>query len=233
MPMEFFSAKKSAISTDLIAQWFQDALIDGEIETDEDETGLWTQIALYTEDGDPVVEIDKFARGDAAFDDYIADVVRRLLDDKEPVKPHSAVKWLCNFMTKVQTVYVLRPQQSLYDEPGWEIFNEFWTNLKDLEPGIVHCQGEGFTNEQGAQITWEFPAGASGDWKMALFDSRKNSWIEFSMDLANQEQRSLFLAGTLPFSENAKSPSDSASQGSEVASNRETESQDTGLKRLK
>lgn len=198
MPMEFFSTKKSTISTDLIAQWLQDALIDGEIETDEDERGEWTQMALYTEAGEAVVEMDKLARGNSTFDDYIADVVRRLLDDKEPVKPHSAVKWLCNYMTKVQTIYVLRPQQALYDEQGWEIFNEFWTNLKDLEQGIVHCQGEGFTNEQGAQITWEFPGGASGDWKMAVLDAEKDRWVEFTMDLANQEQRSLFLSGSLP-----------------------------------
>lgn len=200
MPMEFFSIAKSDISCDTIVQWFQDALIDAEIETDDEEN--WSQLALYTEDGEAVLEVDRLNRGEPTFSDHLGDIVRRLLDEKEPVKPHSSVKWLCNYLSKVETVYVLRPQAALYNEQGWEIFNEFWTNLKDSR-GIVHCDGEGFTNEEGAQITWEFPGGASGDWKMALYDGDRNTWVEFTIDLANQEQRLLFLDGTLPIAQSA------------------------------
>lgn len=196
--MEFFGTKNVALSTDAVAQWLVDALVDAEIESDEEEgSGTWSQIALYLDNGDPVAEIDRFERGEEEFDDYIADAVRALLDDKEPVMPHSAVRWLCQYMHSVQVVFNFKPHQAFYDEKGWAIFNEVWTNLKKLEPGIVHVQGEGFTNEAGAQITWEFPNGTVGEWKMAVLDEH-NNWIDFKMDLANLEQCQAFQAGKLP-----------------------------------
>jgi hypothetical protein len=196
--MDFFGTKNVAVSTDALAQWLVDAVVDAEIESDEEEgSGTWAQIALYLENGEPVAEIDRYVRGDEDFDEYIADVVRELLDDKEPVMPNSAVRWLCQYMQNVQVIYSFKPHQALYDEKGWAIFNQVWTNLKKLEPGIVHNIGEGFTNEDGSQITWEFPPGATGSWKMAVLDS-ENQWTEFDVNLENDEQRMAFLAGKLP-----------------------------------
>ncbi|MBA4075259.1 MAG: hypothetical protein C0508_09465, partial [Cyanobacteria bacterium PR.023] len=101
--MEFFGTKNVALSTDAVAQWLVDALVDCEIESDEEEgSGKWSQIALYLDNGDPVAEIDRYERGEEEFDDYVADAVRLLLDDKEPVMPHSAVRWLCQYMHSVQ-----------------------------------------------------------------------------------------------------------------------------------
>lgn len=196
--MDFFGTKNIPLSTDALAQWLVDALVDAEIESDEEEgTGVWTQIALYLDNGDPVAEVDRFVKGEPDFDEYIADVVRLLLDDKEPVVPHSAVRWLCQYMHKVQVVYSFKPHQALYDEKGWAIFNQIWSNLKKLEPGIVHTQAEGFTNEAGDQITWEFPEVTTGAWKMAVLNDQ-NQWLNFTMDLANLEQRRSFQAGMLP-----------------------------------
>ncbi len=196
--MDFFGTKNTPVSTDAVAQWLVDALVDAEIESDEEEgTGVWSQIALYLDNGEPVAEVDRFVRGDEDFHEYLADVVRMLLDDAEPVMPHSAVRWLCQYMHQVQVIYSFKPHQALYDEKGWAIFNQVWTNLKKLEPGIVHTQAEGFTNESGDQITWEFPKGSVGDWKMAVLND-ENDWVKFTMDLANLEQRQSFQAGRLP-----------------------------------
>jgi len=197
--MRFYALADTPISVDQIAEWLQTAFIDCQIEDDETELpGSWTSIILNLEDGTPVVEIEKYLHNDATFQETIQDTVRLLLDDKNPVKPHSAVKWLCQFMGRVKVLYEFRPMKAINTDNGWQIFNEVWTNLRQSMLGIVHLEDEGFTNLDGAQITWEYPDGETGDLKVAVLDEDGEQWIEYTIDLANEEQKSMFLAGMAP-----------------------------------
>ena len=183
----------------MIAGWLQTALIDGEIESEEEDyPGSWTTLTLYLDNGEAVVEIEKYAEQDETLRDAIQDTVRMLLDDKNPVKPTSAVKWLCQFMSRVKVLYVFRPMQAINTEAGWELFNEVWTNLRETLHGIVHLDEEGFTNEHGAQITWEYPGDETGDLKVAVLNEKGQEWIEYTLNLANHEHRELFIAGKVP-----------------------------------
>ena len=210
--MRFYGLKDEPISVDQIAGWLQTAFIDGEIESDEEDyPGSWPSLTLFLDNGEPVVEIEKYRVADQAFQDAIQDTVRALLDDKAPVKPASAVKWLCQFMTRVKVLYEFRPMQAVKTEEGWQIFNEVWTNLHKQLPGIVHLEDEGFTNEDGAQITWEYPdeggehadaaltaSENTGELKVAVLNPAGQEWIEYTLSLANQEQRLQFMAGKAP-----------------------------------
>jgi len=64
--------------------------------------------------------------------------------------------------------------------------------------GIVHLEEEGFTNLDGAQITWEYPEDETGDLKVAVLDENGEQWIEYTIDLANADQKNMFLAGKAP-----------------------------------
>lgn len=197
--MRFFGLQDTAISVDLIASWLQTALIDGEIESEEEEyPGSWATLTLLLDNGEPVVEIEKFSDQDDGLKDEIQDTVRMLLDDKNPVKPASAVKWLCQFMSRVKVLYEFRPMPGIKTEEGWQIFNEVWTHLRETLQGIVHLDEEGFTNLEGAQITWEYPGEESGDLKVAVLSEKGEGWIEYTINLANQEQKELFMAGRAP-----------------------------------
>ncbi|MBU6452224.1 MAG: hypothetical protein KGS72_10625 [Cyanobacteria bacterium REEB67] len=226
--MRFFGLIDEPISVDKVAGWLQKAMIDCEIESEEGEgednfPGCWSTLTLFLDDGEPVIEIEKYGFEEENFTAAIQDTVRLLLDDKKPVKPASAVKWLCQFMSKVKVLYEFRPMPAVKTEAGWELFNEVWTNMRDILRGIVHLEDEGFTNEQGAQITWEYPdaddvdasagsdaalhgtiAQAAGDamteekLKVAVLDQNGQDWIEYMINLANQEQRLLFMAGKAP-----------------------------------
>ncbi|HMY02260.1 MAG TPA: hypothetical protein PKA48_02860, partial [Candidatus Obscuribacter sp.] len=65
-------------------------------------------------------------------------------------------------------------------------------------PGIVYCQGEGFTNEEGAQITYEFTTALSGDVRAAVLSEDGVTWQDFDLDLSSAEDRSSFEQGRLP-----------------------------------
>jgi hypothetical protein len=217
--MRFYGIKDEPISVDKIANWLQTAFIDGEIESEEEEKpGSWSTLTLYLDNGEAVVEIEKLCAPDEEFVDAIQDTVRFLLDDKEPVKPASAVKWLCQFMGRVKVLYEFRPMLAVTTDEGWQIFNEVWTNLRHTLTGIVHLQDEGFTNEEGAQITWEYPENAdlsqtgesgdekghmhlsesAGDLKVAVMDEDSGKWIDYTINLADPTARLMFINGKRP-----------------------------------
>jgi len=197
--MRFFGLQDKAISIDQIAGWLQTAFIDGEIESEEEEyPGCWRTLTLFLDSGEPVVEIEKFSQADDSLLDPIQDTVRMLLDEKDPVIPSTAVKWLCQFMSRVKVLYEFRPMQAINTEEGWQIFNEVWTNLRENLQGIVHLENEGFTNETGAQITWEYSTPESGDLKVATLNKNGTEWIEYTLDLANQAHCKMFMAGEVP-----------------------------------
>ena len=197
--MLFFAQKDTPISVDDIAGWLQDALVDAEIESeDEQSPGDWSTMTLFLDGGTPVVEIEKFSRQDESLTEKVEDTVRFLLDEANNVRPDSAVKWLCQFMSRVNVLYEFRPLEAMESKDGWKIFNEVWTNLRRTLKGIVYLDEEGFTNEDGAQITLANPAEGKGDLKVAVLEDNGEGWIEFVIDLANQEQKELFMAGKVP-----------------------------------
>lgn len=197
--MRFFGLADKIISVDDIAGWLQTAFIDAELESEEEpQGGAWNSLTLALDDGTPVVEIERYSQQDDSLNEPLQDTVRLLLDDKNPVRPQSAVKWLCQFMSRVKVLYEFRPREAINTAEGWQIFNEVWTNLRTSLKGIVHLEHEGFTNLDGAQITWEYPDGESGDLKVAVLSEDGDHWIEYTLNLANQEHKRLFLAGKAP-----------------------------------
>lgn len=63
--------------------------------------------------------------------------------------------------------------------------------------GIFQADYEGFSNEEGYGILWQFSDRASGTWWMALL-AEDGSWLRFQVDLANRGHRAAFLAGEPP-----------------------------------
>jgi hypothetical protein len=63
--------------------------------------------------------------------------------------------------------------------------------------GILQADGEGFSNEDGYLILWQFADTVDGDWNMAVLD-KDGSWIRFQMNLGDPEQRAAFLKGRVP-----------------------------------
>lgn len=201
--MKYFGIENKTISIDDIAMWMQQGMIDGEIESDAEITpGDWREMTLYLDEGEAVVDVLKLTAGSPQFDEAIEETVRGLLDAPSPIKPEKAVRWLCQYMKKVQVIYNFTPLGALDSELGWELFDTVWSRVKKEIPGIVYCQGEGFTNESGAQITYEFTSGLSGYVKAAVLadDSEEGSdrWQEFLLDLASPEQKEAFEEGRVP-----------------------------------
>ena len=71
----------------------------------------------------------------------------------------------------------------------------FVRDLHEKLGGLFQSDGEGFSNEEGAHILWQFDDDVAGPWKMAILQGTR--WQSFMMDLENKGQRRAFLEGQL------------------------------------
>jgi len=67
-----------------------------------------------------------------------------------------------------------------------------WTSA----PSILQADGEGFSNEAGYCILWQFSDSVRGPWWMGVL--RDGEWIHFQMNLGSKRQREAFRKGQIP-----------------------------------
>ena len=79
---------------------------------------------------------------------------------------------------------------------GWDGVHAVQTYIWNQGGGILQADREGFTNEDGDQITWDFSDRVAGLWKMASLKGDK--WVAFRMELSDKKQREQFLDGEVP-----------------------------------
>src|SRR5512135_3082541 len=77
------------------------------------------------------------------------------------------------------------------------------STLWERGDAIIQADGEGFTNEEGYHIVWQFADHVSGPWKMGVLQD--GVWQHFTMDLGDPDHRSAFLRGAVPGDSSAAS----------------------------
>jgi len=68
--------------------------------------------------------------------------------------------------------------------------------LWGFAPSVIQADGEGFTNEDGYHILWQFSDSVSGSWWMGVLQG--GEWKHFQMELANHQHREAFFRGEIP-----------------------------------
>ena len=79
---------------------------------------------------------------------------------------------------------------------GWEILGSAKEAVLSSVGGVVQADNEGFSNEEGYHILWQFSDDVSGEWWMAVLND--GQWQKFKMDLGNPAHRAAFTAGEIP-----------------------------------
>ncbi len=110
--------------------------------------------------------------------------------------PASAAKWLESYLKSVRTIYAFQVLSGTYADRGWEILGSVKEALLGAVGGIVQADGEGFSNEEGYHILWQFSDDVSGEWWMAVL--KDGRWEKFKMDLDDRAHRAAFMAGEIP-----------------------------------
>jgi hypothetical protein len=154
----------------------------------------WIQLTISNSKKSEIIILEKEMINRGSENDEIGEFKNEILD----YYPRSAVKWLIEYFDKIVVIYSFQLLSSLYhDEKNWAILNCLIGEIRSNAGGIIQADGEGFSNEDGYHILWQFSDDVTGLWNMAILDKSKK-WIAFQMDLANKEQRKALQNGELP-----------------------------------
>jgi hypothetical protein len=184
---------------DFIAHFGEDDEQQGELVAGKPND--WRQIHVTYSDGSWSFDFERYS---------VAGVtdIKKWTDDLDffrgwagAVEPGVNAQWVQQYLTRVRMVYMFRCSNSAPDS-SLVLVREIIDSLRhDYENvggagGLLYAELEGWSNEEGYHITWEFSDGVSGSWWMALRGNE--GWRAFQMDLGNATHRKAFRAGKVP-----------------------------------
>ena len=180
-------------SVEELAQFIHAEHPDYKLTLEEGTEEDWETLLLSGNDEVEVAVLERNPIFDGSLgQDEIAD----FLLDLEECKPESGVQWLTDFLGEVKTIYALQHLQGAETVDGSNALHALRSHLWERGDAILQADGEGFTNEDGFHIVWQFSDSISGPWNMGVLQD--NTWQHFKMDLGDPDHRAAFLAGEVP-----------------------------------
>ena len=123
--------------------------------------------------------------------------IAEFISELEYYEPQSASRWLAVYLLKVQTIYSIQILGGADRPGGWKAVHAIQSAIRDSQGGLLQADGEGFSNESGDLILWQFSDSPKGNWRMALLDE-EGKWIRFRMEIDDPAQRAAFMRGEVP-----------------------------------
>ena len=161
------------------------------VETGEQDE--WEALLLSSVDEVEVAVVER----NPVFDGSVGqDEIADFLEDLQECKPESGVQWLTEFLGEVKTIYAFQHLQGAEMEEGGNVLHALRSHLWERGDAIIQADNEGFTNEEGFHIVWQFSDSVSGPWNMGVLQD--GTWHHFKMDLGDPDHRAAFLAGEVP-----------------------------------
>jgi len=159
----------------------------------EGEGDAWEQLTLSHKAGQEIAVIEKnpVAEGQLG-----ADELQEFIDDVPDYKPKSAATWLQHYLPSVKVIYAFRVLSGADSEDGWAPLHRLYNAVWKRAGGILQSDGEGFSDEDGYTILWQFSDSVIGIWNMGVL--KDGRWVHFQMDLGNEHHRYAFLSGRTP-----------------------------------
>jgi hypothetical protein len=153
----------------------------------------WQALLLST-DGE--VEIALLERNPVDDGSLGQDEIAEFIEETVDCKPESGVAWLHEFLSEVKTVYAFQHLAGDDLEQGSAALHALRAFLWERGDAIIQADSEGFTNEDGYHIVWQFADTVSGAWNMAVLQD--GAWHHFKMDLGDPDHREAFFRGEVP-----------------------------------
>ncbi len=180
-------------SFDELAEWVRSNHSEYKLILEEGAEEEWESLILS---GDDEVEVALLERNPVYDGSLGQDEIADLLEDARECKPDSALEWLDDYLAEVKTIYAFQHLQGSETVDGSSVLNALRARLWERGDAIIQADGEGFTNEEGFHILWQFSDSVSGPWDMAVLQD--GSWQPFKMDLGDPDHRDAFLRGEVP-----------------------------------
>lgn len=164
------------------------------IEIDDGTPEDWTQLLVKDKNDRDILLIEK----NEVIDGELGQAeINEFKHEVADYKPTSATKWLVDYFDKVKVIYAFQVLSTVDNDKNWSIVSELKSKIWNETGGIMQADNEGFSNEEGYHILWQFSDNVTGPWHMAVLDSA-NNWVKFKMNLGDKKQREEFFEGRVP-----------------------------------
>jgi len=171
----------------------QKANLQALLVSDSDDSEDWTDLVLSHSDG---LEIAAIERNLVEEGELGQEELEEYKDEIGECKPASATQWLLDYFESVRCIYAFQVLSGTRQSNGWEILDAVKSAIWSFAPSIMQADGEGFSNEAGYHILWQFDDGVDGKWSMGVIQDGK--WTHFEMELGDLKQREAFFLGKVP-----------------------------------
>jgi hypothetical protein len=180
-------------SVEELARLIRDTHPDFKLTLESGEEEDWESLLLS---GNDEVEVAVLERNPVYDGSTGQDEIADFLEDIQDCKPETGVLWLADYLAEVKTVYALLHLQGADTEEGGNVLHALRSALWERGDAILQADNEGFTNEEGFHILWQFSDSVSGPWNMGVY--KDDVWYHFKMDLGDPDHRAAFLEGEVP-----------------------------------
>lgn len=153
----------------------------------------WYVIDVESESGSKLAQIEKNFVFPGCLAQAELDEFRVIIREHQPL---SAVQWLDRYFDKIKIMYAFRVHDAALVDDNIEVVNALKRAIWGKTGGLLQHDLEGFSNEEGFHILWQFPDDISGDKYCAVLND--GEWVKFRMDLGDHFQRMAFRAGEVP-----------------------------------
>jgi hypothetical protein len=178
---------------DELAQFIRDEHPQFQLSLEEGTEEEWESLLLSGNDEMEVAVIER----KPVFDGSLGqDDIAEFIDDIQDCQPESGVAWLTEYLGEVKTIYAFQHLQGDDTEEGSNVLHAVRSKIWERGDSIIQADLEGFTNEDGYHIVWQFSDSVSGPWNMGILQD--GTWYHFVMDLGDPEHRAAFLSGEIP-----------------------------------
>src|SRR5687767_13083898 len=132
------------------------AMLFAEEDADED----WTQLILRHADGREIALIERNLVEEGSLG---SEELAEFADEVAECKPANAARWLLDYFPRVQCIYAFQVLSGSDHKNGWEILGAVRNHIWSAAPSILQADNEGFSNEEGYHILWQFSDSVDGD----------------------------------------------------------------------
>lgn len=154
----------------------------------------WEELIVWFAEDDPVCTIgfSPFTKADPEDSD-----LAWVLSDIEGCEPKTGVHWLREYVPKINTMVRIRFLHRAFEGTDNGLTSAMIEWLHEQCGGIIRSDYEGYSNENGHHIVWQFDDSATGPWESAVRRA-DGTWDAFIMDLGNGDHRAAFKRGQVP-----------------------------------
>jgi len=191
--VRFLTPNISQVAQDEIAADVARDAPDAVLNFTHDETG-WTSCEISRDGRLLSVLTRDIDTGDACL---VAEEISEFIEELDGARPRNASQWLQGWLLGVKAIYAFQILGACRSAADWDAIGAFRSCLQDRLGGVTQADAEGFSNEDGHQIVWQFSDDVTGHWQMAVL-TESGGWTHFEMDLGNISHRRAFWEGKVP-----------------------------------